>query len=71
MSKPQPDLPELDLPAYMREALIEAEAAGRAGELAIGAVLVIDGQIVSRGRAGHQQSRSQLMHADASAAGRR
>ncbi len=34
----------------MSEALAEAEAAGKAGEYPIGAVVVIDGDIVSNGR---------------------
>jgi tRNA(adenine34) deaminase len=54
----------LDLPVFMREALAEAEAAGAAGELPIGAILVVDGVIVSRGRARHREMRSQLMHAE-------
>jgi tRNA(adenine34) deaminase len=53
-----------DLERFMREALAEAEAAGEAGELPIGAVVVIDGQIVARGRARHQELRSQLAHAE-------
>lgn len=53
-----------DLEAFMREALAEAEAAGAAGELPIGAVLVVDGAIVSRGRARHRATRSQLAHAE-------
>ena len=53
-----------DLEAFMREALAEAEAAGAAGEHPIGAVLVIDGVIVSRGRSRRQETRSQLMHAE-------
>jgi len=48
----------------MRAALAEAEAAGQAGELPIGAVVVIDGEIVSRGRARHRERRSQLAHAE-------
>jgi tRNA(adenine34) deaminase len=48
----------------MREALAEAEAAGLAGELPIGAVLVVDGKVVSRGRAGHRGGRRQLAHAE-------
>lgn len=51
----------------MREALLEAEAAGQAGELPIGAVLVLDGGIIARGRARHQASKSQLGHAELSA----
>jgi tRNA(Arg) A34 adenosine deaminase TadA len=58
------ELAGLDVMGYMRDALDEAEAAGRAGELPIGAVLVVDGVIVSRGRARHRATRSQLMHAE-------
>ena len=59
-----PQLAALDLTAFMREALAEAEAAGIAGERPIGAVLVVDGVLVSRGHACHRASRSQLMHAE-------
>lgn len=59
-----PELSGLDVEAYMREALAEAEAAGVAGELPIGAVLVVGGVVVSRGRARHRASRSQVMHAE-------
>ncbi len=59
-----PDLAALDLEALMRVALREAELAGEAGELPIGAVLVVDGAIVARGRARHQELRSQLAHAE-------
>ena len=48
----------------MREALVEAEAAGEAGQLPIGAVLVLDGEIVSRGRNRHLERRTQLAHAE-------
>jgi tRNA(adenine34) deaminase len=48
----------------MREALREAEAAGLAGEYPIGAVVAVDGEIVSRGRSGHRERRSQLAHAE-------
>jgi pyrimidine deaminase RibD-like protein len=58
------ELAGLDVVVYMSEALVEAEAAGRAGELPIGAVLVVDGVIVSRGRARRRAMRSQLMHAE-------
>lgn len=59
------ELPDdIDLETPMRAALAEAEAAGNAGELPIGAVVVIDGEIVSRGRAGHRGRRSQLVHAE-------
>jgi len=62
-----PDLPSLDLELFMRAALAEADMAGRAGELPIGAVVVIDRIIISRGRASHQHSRSQLRHAELNA----
>lgn len=48
----------------MRAALSEAEAAGVAGQLPIGAVLVLDGEIVSRGRNRHLERRTQLAHAE-------
>ena len=32
----------------MREALLEAEAAGQSGELPIGAALVLEGEIIPR-----------------------
>ena len=48
----------------MREALAEAEAAGKAGERPIGAVLVIGGEVVSRGQSRQEAKRSQLAHAE-------
>lgn len=51
----------------MRAALAEARAAGEAGELPIGAVVVIDGQIVARGRSNQKRARSQLRHAETNA----
>jgi tRNA(adenine34) deaminase len=62
-----PQIVALDLASFMREALSEAEQAGLAGELPIGAVVVIDGQVVSRGRAEHKGKQSQLMHAELNA----
>ena len=62
-----PELASLDLPSYMSEALREADAAGAAGELPIGAVLVIDGDIVARGRARHRAMRSDIRHAELNA----
>jgi tRNA(adenine34) deaminase len=59
-----PALAAIDLEAAMREALREAEAAGRAGEHPIGAVVMVDGEIVARGRARHRELRSQLAHAE-------
>jgi len=48
----------------MREALAEADAAGQVGELPIGAVLVLDGEIIARGRAHHNEVKSQISHAE-------
>ena len=62
-----PELRSVDLGFFMRKALAEAEQAGIAGELPIGAVVVIDGKVVSRGRAAHQSRQSQLMHAELNA----
>jgi tRNA(adenine34) deaminase len=48
----------------MREALAEAAAAAAAGERPIGAVVVVAGEIVSRGRSRQNALRSQLAHAE-------
>jgi len=50
--------------AMMRAALAEAQAAGEAGEYPIGAVVAIDGEVVSRGRSRQLERRSQLAHAE-------
>lgn len=57
-------LTEADVEKFMREALAEARIAGEHGELPIGAVLVVDGRVVARGRARHNAARSQLAHAE-------
>jgi len=62
-----PELANIDLEKFMREALFEAEAAGQAGELPIGAIIVLDGEIISRGQASHQRKKSQLSHAELNA----
>ncbi len=51
----------------MREAIREAEAAGAAGELPIGAVVALDGEVVGRGRSRQRQRRTQLAHAEVDA----
>lgn len=61
------EIKDLDLEKYMQEALIEAEKAGQEGELPIGSVIVIDGGIISRGRARHQKLKNQLQHAELNA----
>lgn len=62
-----PDIEHLDLEKFMREALLEADEAGKAGEYPIGAVLVLDGEIIARGRARHHERRNQTSHAEMNA----
>jgi tRNA(adenine34) deaminase len=59
-----PVVSALNLELHMREALAEAQAAGEADEYPIGAVLVIDGNVVARGRSRQRELRSQLAHAE-------
>lgn len=71
MSCPLPERPlalaALDLEGFMRAALREAALAGEAGEVPIGAVLVVRGTIVACGRARHRERGSQLAHAEMAA----
>ena len=62
-----PEISHVNLAEFMREALREAEQAGQAGELPIGAVVVIDGEIIARGRARHKSLKSQIRHAELNA----
>ncbi len=62
-----PELANKTFDIFMRVALQEANAAGQAGELPIGAVLVIDDEIVAHGRARHQEFQNQLRHAELNA----
>ena len=62
-----PDLENIDLMKFMREALHEAEVAGQAGEFPIGAVIVVDGEVISRGQASAKNLRSQIRHAELNA----
>lgn len=57
----------LNLKLFMREALAEADAAGEAGELPFGSVVVLDGKIISRGRARHHEFKSQIRHVELNA----
>jgi tRNA(adenine34) deaminase len=50
--------------AMMREALTEAQAAGEAGEYPIGAVVALEGAVLSRGRSRQRELHSQLAHAE-------
>ncbi len=61
------DISQLDHNLFMRAALAEAELAGKAGELPIGAVIVHNGQIVATGRARHVARSSNMAHAEMNA----
>jgi len=61
------ELSGLDLEKFMREALAEAEAAGEADEFPIGAVVILDGEVIARGRARHNEYRNQIRHAELNA----
>jgi tRNA(adenine34) deaminase len=62
-----PEIAGLDLAGFMQAALQEADLAGRDGEYPVGAVIVIDGAIIARGRASHNAMRSQIRHAELNA----
>ncbi|HLU66418.1 MAG TPA: tRNA adenosine(34) deaminase TadA [Kofleriaceae bacterium] len=49
---------------FMREALAEAEEAGRAGDVPVGAVVVRDGRIIGRGRNRRQATADPTAHAE-------
>jgi tRNA(adenine34) deaminase len=57
----------LDHERFMREALLEGEIAGKAGERPIGAVIVHDNEIIARGRARHTERESNVAHAEMNA----
>ncbi len=58
MSDPHP------FDAAMREALALAEEAARAGEVPVGAVAVLDGRVVGRGRNRREEDRDPCAHAE-------
>lgn len=49
---------------FMREALRCAALAGRRGEVPVGAVIVKDGEVISRGRNRRESGRNALCHAE-------
>jgi tRNA(adenine34) deaminase len=57
------EVTERDL-KYMREALREAEAAGAAGDVPVGAVVVLGDRIVGRGRNERELTGDPLAHAE-------
>jgi len=63
----EPEIAHLNFEKYMQEALIEADQAGLAGELPIGAIVVLDNEIIGRGQAYHRRLKSRLRHAELNA----
>lgn len=57
------EVTERDL-KYMREALLEAEAAGAAGDVPVGAIVVLGDRIVGRGRNERERTGDPLAHAE-------
>jgi tRNA(adenine34) deaminase len=57
------EVTERDL-KYMREALREAEAAGAAGDVPVGAIVVVGDRIVGRGRNERELTGDPLAHAE-------
>jgi tRNA(adenine34) deaminase len=57
------EVTERDL-KYMREALLEAEAAGAAGDVPVGAIIVLGDRIVGRGRNERELTGDPLAHAE-------
>ncbi|MBC7446490.1 MAG: nucleoside deaminase [Hymenobacteraceae bacterium] len=60
---PLPTVPDDDV-RWMRVALAEAAAAGAAGEIPIGAVVVLDGRLLGKGRNQTEQLRDVTAHAE-------
>jgi len=56
--------PLLNDEALMREALAEAELAGRAGDVPVGAVIAIGGAIIGRGHNRRQETGDPTAHAE-------
>jgi len=49
---------------FMREALTEAEAAGKDGEVPVGAIIVLDGNVIARGRNAMRGANDPTAHAE-------
>jgi tRNA(adenine34) deaminase len=57
----------IDHQDFMRQALELGEAAGREGDLGIGAVIVRDGKVIGRGRNRMNTQRNPMVHAETDA----
>ncbi len=62
-----PEIAHMDFTNFMRQAMREADASGREYDLPIGAVVVINGQIIARGRSARKHHQNQLRHAELNA----
>lgn len=49
---------------YMKEAIKEAIKAGKKGEIPVGAVIVYNGKIISKGRNKREKTQNALLHAE-------
>ena len=49
---------------HMRQAIVEAQAAGALGEVPVGAVIVVDGKIVGRGGNRRESAKDPTAHAE-------
>ena len=49
---------------FMREAMAEADLAGQAGDVPVGCVLTLDGQIIARGHNHRQRNQDPTAHAE-------
>ena len=58
------DISRIDHTVFMKEALVEALEAGKRGDRPIGAVIVHNGQIISRGSSRSKTQNSDVSHAE-------
>jgi tRNA(adenine34) deaminase len=63
MSSPASDASEIDL-VFMREAILEARLAEEKGEVPVGCVIVLDGEIVGRGHNLRETTQDPTAHAE-------
>lgn len=62
MPEADPDLAQHE--RFMREAMAEADLAGQAGDVPVGCVLVLDGQVIARAHNHRQRSQDPTAHAE-------
>jgi tRNA(adenine34) deaminase len=62
MAEARDDLAEHE--RFMREAMLEADLAGQAGDVPVGCVLTLDGEIIARAHNHRQRSQDPTAHAE-------